>query len=60
MTRDRARRERPPHLRPGPPDPNASGGHDEVVMPNGTRLMFEAEAVGSRFMPDWTQPPERD
>ena len=29
-------------------------------MPNGTRLMFEAEEVVSRFMPDWTQPPERN
>ena len=29
-------------------------------MPNGTRLMFEAEEVVRRFVPDWTQPPERD
>ena len=28
-------------------------------MPNGTRLMFEAEEVVRRFMPDWTKPPER-
>ena len=30
-------------------------GHVEVTMPNGTRLMFDAEEVISSFMPDWTR-----
>jgi uncharacterized glyoxalase superfamily protein PhnB len=30
-------------------------GHVEATMPNGTRLMFDAEAVIRDFMPEWTR-----
>ena len=30
-------------------------GHVEATMPNGTRLMFDAEEVILSFMPDWTR-----
>jgi uncharacterized glyoxalase superfamily protein PhnB len=36
-----------------PEDP--AGGHVEATMPNGTRLMFDAEEVIRDFMPDWTR-----
>jgi uncharacterized glyoxalase superfamily protein PhnB len=30
-------------------------GHVEATMPNGTRLMFDAEEVIRSFMPDWAR-----
>jgi uncharacterized glyoxalase superfamily protein PhnB len=30
-------------------------GHVEATMPNGTRLMFDAEEVIRDFIPDWTR-----
>jgi uncharacterized glyoxalase superfamily protein PhnB len=36
-----------------PEDPAA--GHVEATMPNGTRLMFDAEEVLRSFLPDWTR-----
>jgi uncharacterized glyoxalase superfamily protein PhnB len=36
-----------------PEDP--ADGHVEATMPNGTRLMFDAEEVIRSFMPDWTR-----
>lgn len=36
-----------------PEDP--AEGHVEATMPNGTRLMFDAEEVIRSFMPDWTR-----
>ena len=36
-----------------PEDPTE--GHVEATMPNGTRLMLDAEEVIRSFMPDWTR-----
>ena len=36
-----------------PEDP--TGGHVETTMPNGTRLMLDAEEVIRSFLPDWTR-----
>jgi uncharacterized glyoxalase superfamily protein PhnB len=36
-----------------PEDP--AEGHLEATMPNGTRLMFDAEEVIRSFLPDWTR-----
>ena len=34
---------------------DSAEGHVEATMPNGTRLMFDAEDVIRSFMPDWTR-----
>jgi uncharacterized glyoxalase superfamily protein PhnB len=38
-----------------PEEPADDHGHVEATMPNGTRLMFDAEEVIRSFLPDWTR-----